>query len=268
MVFESLKVKPGQRASARWANTLIDAIEQIYWMGKRGDYDYPFPEFYGYYGYFFYDLQVQGKKVIKDGDPINVYDILEPARERITYAIDQSLLTQYMRETRDKVVKISVDEYGNIGVRIAEPLDEYGNVRTTPHEPLLRSIARDELAPKRTTPEKVFTSKTINGGGLEEFIVSNAEGYSAVVVAVKAGYDPNATAGVRVRWLYSPDGSNFDSPEDAEAEGNYEDLTFSAGKTRQRTVLIPIMAPYVKVQIVNMDSTYSVVVDVWKWLFR
>jgi len=119
--------------------------------------------------------------------------------------------------------------------------------------------------PEKVT-EQVFTSKSIAANSSADFTVSNE--YSAVVVTVKASYDASATAGVRVRWLYSPDNTNFDSPEDAEDAGNYEDLTFAAGATRQRTVPIPLLQKYTKVQIVNLDSSYAVTVDAWKTLMR
>jgi len=120
---------------------------------------------------------------------------------------------------------------------------------------------------ERTEPERVLSAQTIDAASLAEFTVSG-EGYSAVVVTVRATYDASATAGVRVRWLYSPDNSNFDSPEDAEDAGNYADLTFSAGATRQRTVLIPLLQKYTKVQIVNQDADYAVTVSAWKVLIR
>jgi len=47
------------------------------------------------------------------------------------------LLSDYVRETRDVVVKLRMDEYGNVGVIIAEPLDEYGRVKTAPPSELL-----------------------------------------------------------------------------------------------------------------------------------
>ena len=119
--------------------------------------------------------------------------------------------------------------------------------------------------PEKST-EQVFTSKSIAANSSADFTVSND--YSAVVVTVKASYDASATAGVRVRWLYSADNSNFDSVEDAEDAGYYKDLTFSAGETRQRTVLISLIQKYTKVQIVNLDASKAVVVDVWKTLFR
>jgi len=134
MAFEHLKVRPGQRATSAWANTLVDILSQAYWLGKRGDPDHIFHEFYAGYGYFYYDLLVQGKRVIKDGDPVNIYDIFDPAKYKITQSIDQSLLTQYVRETRDVVVKLRIDEYGNVGVVISEPLDVYGNVKVSPRD--------------------------------------------------------------------------------------------------------------------------------------
>jgi len=120
---------------------------------------------------------------------------------------------------------------------------------------------------ERVEPERVLSAQTIDAASLAEFTVSG-EGYSAVVVTVRATYDASATSGVRVRWLYSPDNSNFDSVEDAEDAGYYKDLTFSAGETRQRTVAIPLLQKYTKVQIVNLDGSASVTVDVWKTLLR
>jgi len=114
--------------------------------------------------------------------------------------------------------------------------------------------------------EQVFSNKTIPADSSVDFVVSDE--YSVVIVTTRATYDASATAGVRVRWLYSPDNLNFDSPEDAEDAGNYKDLTFSAGVTRQRTVPIPLLQKYTKVQIVNLDSSASVTVSVWKTLLR
>jgi len=203
MVFEDLRVRPQSRAVSAWANAIVDALEQIYWLGKRGDPDTPFDFFYGYYGYFFNELYVQGKPVIKDGDPINIYDIFQPAQQKITQSIDNSLLTQYtskissiasnltfdeaknlmvalgkpvnvydisdyvktkisqsidstttaqnistitqysqnlsrlvsieqyVRDTRDRVIQLNIDQYGNVGVVIAQPLDAYGRIPVT-----------------------------------------------------------------------------------------------------------------------------------------
>jgi len=132
----------------------------------------------------------------------------------------------------------------------------------------LRRALREEIAPVREEVEKVLDAVSVDAGASEAFTVESGAEHSALIVAVRATYDPAATAGVRVRWLYSPDGVDFDSPEDAEDAGNYEDLTFSAGVTRQRTVLIPLFKPYVRVQVVNRDPTYAVTVDGWRTLMR
>ena len=130
------------------------------------------------------------------------------------------------------------------------------------------SALLDGLKPIRSNPEPVLSSETIDANDLSEFTVSDSDGYSAVVVTVKAAYHASATQGVRVRWLYSPNGSDFDSEDAAEAEGQYNDITFTAGATKVETVLIPLFQPYVKVQIVNKDTSYSVTVDAWKTLLR
>jgi len=126
----------------------------------------------------------------------------------------------------------------------------------------------ESIGPKRTDPEKAIDAQTISAGSAQDVDLSSLTGYAAAVVIVRATYDASATAGVRVRWLYSPDGTNYDSEEDAEAQSQYYDLSFAAGETRQATILIPIFAPYVKVQVVNLDSSYDVEVTVWKLLLR
>jgi len=124
------------------------------------------------------------------------------------------------------------------------------------------------LQPARSGTEQVLNSEAISAGGTSEFVVDNTDGYSAIVLTVKATYNASATQGVRVRWLYSPNGSDYDSEEDAENGSQYVDLTFAAGEMRVRTILVPIFQPYVKVQVINKDSSYSVTVDVWKTLLR
>jgi len=132
----------------------------------------------------------------------------------------------------------------------------------------IEDAASISLQPARSDAEQVLTSETVAAGDVKDFVISDTNGYSAVVLTVKATYDASATAGIRVRWLYSPNGSDYDSEDAAEAEGQYNDITFTAGATKVETVLIPIFQPYVKIQIVNKDTSYSVTVDVWKTLLR
>ena len=229
MVFEHLKPKPLTRITSSWGAQVVDAIELCYGLAKRGDPDKPYYMFYGYYGYFFNDLYVQNRRVIKDGDPISIYEIQEPAKTRITEAIDASkqlgdistdldLIKDYTGESRDilrdrvsrylelvygrsvsiesytgeiksiaresrdmlssiksdtseikvhtseirdKVVKIDMDEYGRVGVIIAEPIDEYGRVRTS---------VEDAYKPVSSS---IKVSASQNTYGVEVSIVSN-----------------------------------------------------------------------------------------------
>jgi len=124
------------------------------------------------------------------------------------------------------------------------------------------------LAPIRVEPVKELDAVSIPAGDVEEFTIESRAEHSALIVGVRATYHSAATTGVRVRWLYSPDGTNWDSEQDAEDAGNMEDLTFEAGTTRHRTVLIPLLKPYVKVQVVNRDPTYAVTVTAWRTLLR
>jgi len=132
----------------------------------------------------------------------------------------------------------------------------------------IQTLIDADLKPTRSTPVQVLSSETISPSDEAEFTVSDSNGYSAVVITVKAAYNASATQGVRVRWLYSPNGSDLDSEDAAEAEGQYNDIAFTAGATKVETVLIPLFQPYVKVQIVNKDTSYSVTVDVWETLLR
>jgi hypothetical protein len=59
-----------------------------------------------------------------------------------TYAPLLADIRDHARDVRDVVVRISVDEYGRVGVRIAEPLDAQGRVAVAPPPELL-----DELRP-------------------------------------------------------------------------------------------------------------------------
>jgi len=115
---------------------------------------------------------------------------------------------------------------------------------------------------------KQLDSVVIVGGSASEFVLSGVSKYSSAIVTVRAVYDASATQGVRVRWLYSADNTNYDGVEDAEDAGNFEDLTFSAGATRQRTLVIPLLQPYTKVQVVNKDTSYSVTVSCWTSFMR
>jgi hypothetical protein len=67
------------------------------------------------------------------------------------------LLAEYARGSRDVLVKVRMDEYGNVGVIISEPLDEYGRVRAAAPSELL-----DEFRPASTSGS-IAAADNVNG---------------------------------------------------------------------------------------------------------
>lgn len=128
--------------------------------------------------------------------------------------------------------------------------------------------AIDSLKPSRTALVQDLSAYSLAGGGTVDIDKTGLDGYSAVVAVVRVAYSASATAGVRVLWLYSPDGTNYDSEEDAVAQGNYYDITFAAGATRQATILVPILADNVRIRIKNLDPANTATIDAWTILMR
>jgi len=110
MVFEDLRVRPQSRASSAWANAVVDALEQVYALAKRGDPDRPFDELYANRGHFNDNVYVQGKPVLKDGDPITVSDLGDDAKQKISQAIDSS---EILNEFKPVSVKGSISASDN-----------------------------------------------------------------------------------------------------------------------------------------------------------
>jgi len=106
-----------------------------------------------------------------------------------------------------------------------------------------------------------LSAYTLAAGGTVEVDIGPRTDRTGMGIMLRCTYDPAATAGVRIRWLYSHDGVSFDTPEDADAEGNYFEPTFVAGATRQRSTVIAFVSPYVRLSLVNLDPTYAVTVD-------
>jgi len=120
-----------------------------------------------------------------------------------------------------------------------------------------------QSAPRFSSTTQDLTNYSLAGGGSVSVTKQAVADNSALVATVRVTYASSATAGVRVVWLYSQDGVNFDSVDDAVAQGNYYDLSFAPGATRQATLLIPLFAPYVQIVIINRDGTNAATVDLW-----
>jgi hypothetical protein len=73
------------------------------------------------------------------------------------YAPKLATIEEYTRGVRDVVVKMRIDEYGNVGVRISEPLDEYGYVAT--------SLLRDAVGfAREVTLQSILKYSVVEGG--------------------------------------------------------------------------------------------------------
>ena len=109
-------------------NAIIDSLNDLYGFLTTGEQDIKVRDINARVGEFSENVLVQGKAVIKDGDPVSIYQLHDVAVAQITKAVDEAKVTEYTREVRDVAVRIRMDEYGNVGVVIAEPLDVYGRV--------------------------------------------------------------------------------------------------------------------------------------------
>jgi hypothetical protein len=173
MSWRGLRYKARERLLSKEWNAVVDALNDLYGFLTSGQQDIFVDEVYGRTAHFTERIDCEGRPVILDGDPISIYQLYDIAKSQITEAIDATkskatldaiygnllpkvdLLSDYVRETRDVVVKLRMDEYGNVGVIIAEPLDEYGRVKTAPPSELL-----DELKTASNTKSIIASENT------------------------------------------------------------------------------------------------------------
>lgn len=124
------------------------------------------------------------------------------------------------------------------------------------------------LQPVREDAVALATNKSLAASGSDDYDISCENGYSAIIFIIRVTYNAAATSGCRVRWMYSANGSDYDTDEGAENQGNYTDLKFSAGATDQETIVVPIFAPYVRIQVANLDAAHSLTYSAWYILLR
>jgi len=187
--WRGLRYKGTERLTSREWNAVVDALNDLYGFVATGTQDIYVNAVYGNTGYFNNQVYVQGKPVIKDGDPVSIYQFFDPAVSQMVYAIESSratrdldLISQYTRDSRDVLVKITFSPYGNVGVKIAEPLDEYGRVVvSTPRELL------DEFKPVSTygsitaTDNTAGFSVTLSKGGRPNVNIYYSVGGAATI---------------------------------------------------------------------------------------
>jgi len=128
VAFDWLKPKPATRITTAWGTSLIDALNLLYGWLTDGTKDINVDELFANYGYINWNLFVQGKPVIKDGDPISLYDIFGYAQSKIAAAIDLAKITSladlirqytgYLPSIWTKISPVRVLASGDVGVAI------------------------------------------------------------------------------------------------------------------------------------------------------
>jgi hypothetical protein len=128
MAFDWLKPKPATRITTAWGTSLVDVLNLLYGWLTDGTKDININELLANYGYINWNLFVQGKPVIKDGDPISLYDIFDYAQSKITTAIDLAKVTSladlirqytgYLPSIWSKLSPVRVLTSGDVGIAI------------------------------------------------------------------------------------------------------------------------------------------------------
>jgi len=123
--------------------------------------------------------------------------------------------------------------------------------------------------------EQLLSNYSLAAGGVVDRDLGPITDRTAAIITVRGSFDPSATAGFRLYWLYSPDGSNYDDEVSAEAEGNYTDIGYDsggafvgAGSIMQKTVIAPFVTPYMRLRVKNLDGSYAGSLDLWRTLMR
>jgi len=122
-------------------NAVVDALDELYDALTSGQREINVDKVSARAGEFSEALTVQGKPVIKDGDPINIASLFDEAKSQITQAIDASKVSDIsakqdavidrLTSIKDRLTQISVDDLGNLSAKIASPLDDDGNVKVS-----------------------------------------------------------------------------------------------------------------------------------------
>jgi len=116
--------------------------------------------------------------------------------------------------------------------------------------------------------EKVVSNGNIDPSSYTDVVIDVPNTYSGMLLIVRATFDSGATSFMRVIYMYSADGLNYDSEDEAISAGNYFEFG-AAGETRQRSEIIPAIAPYIKIRLRNLDSVYNITnINVWRVFIR
>jgi len=139
--YDHLFIRPKFRITTTWLNSIVSALNELHDYLTSGIQDVNVNKVTAKTGEFTESLTLQGKAVLKDGDPIHIASFFDEAKDQITQAIDASKISDILTKQdtaidrltsiRDKLSQISVDGDGNLSAKIASPLDSDGNVKVS-----------------------------------------------------------------------------------------------------------------------------------------
>jgi len=100
MAYDHLKPRPAARIATAWGAAMVDALNELHGWLTSGERDINVSKVAAKSGEFAESLTLQGKAVLKDGDPIYVADLYDAAVGKVTAAIDAAKATAALDEVR------------------------------------------------------------------------------------------------------------------------------------------------------------------------
>ena len=211
--FQNLILGPGTKLSPSWfillANDLqqmqnqineavtfydlydlpSDIIPEVDGIYDLGDPQSAWDSVYAYYGFFNDNVYVNGKVVLKDGDPVNIYEFFQPAQEELLQIIEEA------------TPPFQFDQYYDLKVDVAKPADEYGNVNVDVQQ--ISPTAQSQLT---SAVQQALPKLDIDPYGNVGIIITDPlDTYGRVRVSVDQAFEPVSASG-SVQSAYNTNG--------------------------------------------------------------
>jgi len=106
MAYDHLKPRPATRITTAWGAAMVDALNELHGWLTKGERDINVSKVAAKSGEFSESLTLQGKAVLKDGDPIYVADLYDAAVGKVTAAIDAARFTAALDEVRSHAASL------------------------------------------------------------------------------------------------------------------------------------------------------------------
>ena len=128
--YDYLFIRPKFRITTTWLNSIVSALNELHDYLTSGMQDVNVNKVTAKTGEFSEALTVQGKAVLKDGDPIHIASFFDEAISQIAQAIDASKISDILTKQdaaidrltsiRDILSRISIDVAGNLSAKLTE----------------------------------------------------------------------------------------------------------------------------------------------------